>query len=83
MNFKPTMNRFRYPRNVPLVTPKAAISKDMVKHGFRFVGLVILYSFMQAAGWTIDHLVDCFRHGWLRIKLAKCLEKCRQTPFVD
>ncbi|XP_022993235.1 uncharacterized protein LOC111489316 [Cucurbita maxima] len=64
MNFKPTINRFRYPRNVPLRSPKAeAISKDMVKRGFRFVGPVIVYSFMQAAGLTIDHLVDCFRHG--------------------
>ncbi|CAK9316788.1 unnamed protein product [Citrullus colocynthis] len=64
MNFKPTVNRFRHPRNVPLRSPKAeAISKDMVKRGFRFVGPVIVYSFMQAAGLTIDHLVDCFRHS--------------------
>ncbi|XP_038892395.1 DNA-3-methyladenine glycosylase 1 [Benincasa hispida] len=64
MNFKPTINRFRHPRNVPLRSPKAeAISKDMVKRGFRFVGPVIVYSFMQAAGLTIDHLVDCFRHS--------------------
>ncbi|KGN52002.1 uncharacterized protein LOC101218195 [Cucumis sativus] len=64
VNFKPTINRFRHPRNVPLRSPKAeAISKDMVKRGFRFVGPVIVYSFMQAAGLTIDHLIDCFRHG--------------------
>ncbi|KAF5954186.1 hypothetical protein HYC85_007042 [Camellia sinensis] len=51
-----------YPRNVPLRSPKAeAISRDLLKHGFRFVGPVIVYSFMQAAGMTIDHLVDCFR----------------------
>ncbi|GAV82975.1 Adenine_glyco domain-containing protein, partial [Cephalotus follicularis] len=64
VNHKPMINRFRHPRNVPLRTPKAeAISKDLLKHGFRFVGPVIVYSFMQAAGLTIDHLVDCFRYN--------------------
>ncbi|XP_002514580.2 DNA-3-methyladenine glycosylase [Ricinus communis] len=64
VNYKPTINKYKYPRNVPLRTPKAeAISKDLLKRGFRFVGPVIVYSFMQAAGLTIDHLVDCFRHG--------------------
>ncbi|CAN4122006.1 unnamed protein product [Withania somnifera] len=63
VNYKPIINRFRHPRNVPLRTPKAeTISKDLLKKGFRFVGPVIVYSFMQAAGMTIDHLVDCFRH---------------------
>ncbi|XP_009595131.3 uncharacterized protein LOC107765923 [Nicotiana tabacum] len=63
VNYKPIINRFRYPRNVPLRTPKAeTISKDLLKRGFRFVGPVIVYSFMQASGMTIDHLVDCFRH---------------------
>ncbi|XP_019149923.1 PREDICTED: uncharacterized protein LOC109146729 [Ipomoea nil] len=63
VSYKPVINRFRYPRNVPLRSPKAEIiSKDLVKRGFRFVGPVIVYSFMQAAGMTIDHLVDCFRY---------------------
>ncbi|KAK1425551.1 hypothetical protein QVD17_20905 [Tagetes erecta] len=62
VNYKPTINRCRHSRNVPLRTPKAeAISKDLLKHGFRLVGPVIVYSFMQAAGMSIDHLVDCFR----------------------
>lgn len=64
MNYKPMINKFRHPRNVPLRSPKAeAISKDLLKRGFRFVGPVIVYSFMQAAGLTIDHLIDCFRFG--------------------
>ncbi|KAJ9140610.1 hypothetical protein P3X46_031238 [Hevea brasiliensis] len=64
MNYKPVINRYKYPRNVPLRSPKAeAISRDLLKRGFRFVGPVIVYSFMQAAGLTIDHLVDCFRYG--------------------
>ncbi|KAK3039775.1 hypothetical protein RJ639_027088 [Escallonia herrerae] len=62
VDYKPIINRHRYPRNVPLRAPKAeAISKDLLKRGFRLVGPVIVYSFMQAAGMTIDHLVDCFR----------------------
>ncbi|KDO70261.1 hypothetical protein CISIN_1g021082mg [Citrus sinensis] len=64
VNFKPMINKFRYPRNVPLRSPKAeAISRDLLKRGFRLVGPVIVYSFMQAAGLTIDHLVDCFRYS--------------------
>ncbi|KAJ7943286.1 putative DNA-3-methyladenine glycosylase [Quillaja saponaria] len=64
VNHKPVINRYKYPRNVPLKTPKAeVISKDLIKRGFRFVGPVIVYSFMQAAGLTIDHLVDCYRHS--------------------
>ncbi|XP_009774528.1 uncharacterized protein LOC107772432 [Nicotiana tabacum] len=63
MNYKPIINRVRNARNVPLRTPKAeAISKDLVKRGFRLVGPVIVNSFMQAAGMTIDHLLYCFRH---------------------
>ncbi|GAA0147169.1 hypothetical protein Leryth_009976 [Lithospermum erythrorhizon] len=63
VNYKPVINKFRHPRNVPLRSAKAeAMSKDMQKHGFRFVGPVIVYSFMQAAGLTIDHLVDCYRY---------------------
>ncbi|KAK7339045.1 hypothetical protein VNO77_19688 [Canavalia gladiata] len=48
VNHKPTLNRY----------PKVeALSKDLVKRGFRFVGPVIVHSFMQATGLTIDHLV--------------------------
>ncbi|KAL6969666.1 DNA-3-methyladenine glycosylase I [Sarracenia purpurea var. burkii] len=64
VDYKPMINRYRYPRNVPLRSPKAeAMSRDLLRRGFRFVGPVIVYSFMQAAGMTIDHLVDCFRFG--------------------
>jgi DNA-3-methyladenine glycosylase I len=40
-----------------------AMSKDLVKRGFRFVGSTICYAFMQAVGMVNDHLVACFRHG--------------------
>ncbi|KAK9276098.1 hypothetical protein L1049_005629 [Liquidambar formosana] len=62
VNDTPIINRYRYPRHVPLRSPKSeAISRDLLKRGFRLVGPVIVYAFMQAAGMTIDHLVDCFR----------------------
>ncbi|URD92544.1 Methyladenine glycosylase [Musa troglodytarum] len=64
VNRKPLVNRYKYPRSVPLRTPKSeAISKDLVRRGFRLVGPVIVYSFMQAAGIAMDHLVGCFRFG--------------------
>ena len=62
LNHKPIVSKFRYPRQVPVKSPKAdVISKDMVRRGFRGVGPTVIYSFMQAAGLTNDHLVSCFR----------------------
>ena len=62
MNYKPIVSRFRYPRQVPVKTPKAdSISKDLVRRGFRCVGPTVIYSFMQVAGVTNDHLTSCFR----------------------
>ncbi|KAI4344295.1 hypothetical protein L6164_011541 [Bauhinia variegata] len=62
VNHKVMVSRFRYPRLVPVKTPKAdVISKDMVRRGFRGVGPTVVYSFMQAAGLTNDHLISCFR----------------------
>ncbi|KAF9662746.1 hypothetical protein SADUNF_Sadunf18G0086300 [Salix dunnii] len=62
VNYKPIVSRFRYPRQVPEKTPKAdAISKDLVRRGFRSVGPTVIYSFMQVAGITNDHLISCFR----------------------
>ncbi|CAL1414951.1 unnamed protein product [Linum trigynum] len=62
VNNKPIVNRLRYPRQVPVKSPKAdAISKDLVRRGFRSVGPTIVYSFMQSAGITNDHLIGCFR----------------------
>ncbi|XP_020592361.1 uncharacterized protein LOC110032912 [Phalaenopsis equestris] len=64
VNHKPMVNKYKYPKSIPLRTPKAeAISKDLVRRGFRLVGPVIVYSFMQAAGMSVDHIVDCFRFG--------------------
>ncbi|KAH7547480.1 uncharacterized protein LOC107407231 [Ziziphus jujuba] len=62
VNHKPIIGQFRYPRQVPVKTPKAeVISKDLVKRGFRSVGPTVIYTFMQVAGLTNDHLISCFR----------------------
>ncbi|GAB2226512.1 hypothetical protein Droror1_Dr00022322 [Drosera rotundifolia] len=71
-DYKPIINKYRYPKNVPLRSPKAEIiSKELIRHGFRLVGPVITQSFIQAAGMTIDHLVDCFRYSE-SVRLAEC-----------
>ena len=62
VNNKPIVSQFRYPRQVPAKSPKAEfISKDLVKRGFRSVGPTVIYTFMQVAGLTNDHLIGCFR----------------------
>ncbi|XP_052154294.1 uncharacterized protein LOC127772304 [Oryza glaberrima] len=62
VNNKPILSRFRYPRQVPVKTSKAdAISKDLVRRGFRSVGPTVVYTFMQVSGMTNDHLISCYR----------------------
>ncbi|KAL8056311.1 hypothetical protein ABFX02_04G111300 [Erythranthe guttata] len=63
VNYKPIAGNFRYSRQVPIKTSKAdTISKDLVRRGFRGVGPTVVYSFMQVAGITNDHLINCFRY---------------------
>src|SRR5262245_9807266 len=60
------INRFNKISQVPARTTESdAMSKDLKKRGFRFVGSTICYAYMQAAGMVNDHLVTCFRHGEL------------------
>lgn len=60
---KPVRNRWQARGQVPASTPVSdRMSKDLKKHGFRFVGTTICYAFMQATGMVNDHLVECFRH---------------------
>ncbi len=60
---KPRVNRFEALSQVPATSPESdAMSKDLKKRGFAFVGSTICYAFMQAAGLVNDHLVTCFRH---------------------
>jgi DNA-3-methyladenine glycosylase I len=60
---KPRLNRFRALSELPAQTAESlAMSKDLQKRGFRFVGPTIAYAFMQAAGLVNDHTIDCFRY---------------------
>jgi DNA-3-methyladenine glycosylase I len=60
----PKQNHWRTMQDVPSKTPQAeALSKDLKRHGFTFVGPTICYAFMQATGMVNDHTVDCFRHA--------------------
>jgi DNA-3-methyladenine glycosylase I len=64
---QPKQNRWRYPGDVPARTAESdAMSKDLVKRGFTFVGSTICYAFMQATGMVNDHVRGCFRCGELR-----------------
>ena len=59
---KPLVNTWRAPKQVPASTPESdAMSKDLKKRGFTFVGTTICYAFMQAVGMVNDHLTSCFR----------------------
>jgi DNA-3-methyladenine glycosylase I len=60
---RPRNNRLRDPNQLPARTEQSdAMSKDLAKRGFTFVGSTICYAFMQATGMVNDHLVSCFRH---------------------
>jgi DNA-3-methyladenine glycosylase I len=64
---EPKQNTRRSMKEVPARTPESdAMSQDLKRRGFKFVGSTICYAFMQAVGMVNDHLVDCFRHGQLR-----------------
>ena len=57
------MNKWKGLGDVPAKTEISdAISKDLRKRGFNFVGSTIMYAFMQATGMVNDHLVSCFRY---------------------
>ena len=59
----PKRNTFRDLRELPASTPQSdAMSKDLKKRGFRFVGTTICYAFMQAVGMVNDHEMTCFRY---------------------
>ncbi|HEX9963295.1 MAG TPA: DNA-3-methyladenine glycosylase I [Pyrinomonadaceae bacterium] len=60
---KPIVNGWKTMSEVPAKTPISdALSKDLKKRGFNFVGSTIMYAFMQACGLVNDHLVSCFRY---------------------
>ena len=59
-------------QEMPATTKESdALSKDLKRRGFKFVGSTIMYAHMQAVGMVNDHLVSCFRH-------KECAELARQ-----
>ena len=61
---RPIRNRWKSLKEIPASTAASdAMSRDLIKRGFKFVGSTICYAFMQAIGMVNDHTVDCFRHG--------------------
>ena len=64
---EPLVNRWKTLQEIPAQTAESkAMSKDLKKRGFRFVGPTVCYAFMQACGLVNDHTVDCFRHREVR-----------------
>ena len=60
---RPKVNSWKRLRDIPAATPESqAMSKDLIRRGFRFVGPTICYAHMQATGMVNDHLVSCFRY---------------------
>ena len=71
VDVEPKQNKFRKMSDVPATSPESdALSKDLKKRGFKFVGSTIMYAHMQATGLVNDHVVTCFRHKECRA-LAK------------
>lgn len=61
---KPKKNAWKALKEIPSRTAESdAMSKDLLKRGFKFVGSTICYAFMQATGMVNDHAVDCFRYN--------------------
>ena len=63
---KPKVNAWKTQQQVPARTPQSdAMSKELLRRGFKFVGSTICYAFMQAVGMVNDHLVSCYRYSEL------------------
>ncbi|MEQ8925535.1 MAG: DNA-3-methyladenine glycosylase I [Fulvivirga sp.] len=61
---KPIVNHWKEMKDCPATTKESdALSKDLKKRGFKFVGSTVIYAHMQACGLVNDHLTTCFRHS--------------------
>ena len=69
---RPVHNAWRRSKQVPARTDASdAMSRELKRLGFKFVGSTICYAFMQASGMVNDHLVECFRHNQVRALAAR------------
>ncbi len=63
---KPIKNKFKSLKEIPATSKESdAMSRDLIKRGFKFVGSTICYAFMQAVGMVNDHQTNCFRYNLL------------------
>jgi len=63
VNHQPINNQVKSMKEAPATSPESdALSKDLKKRGFKFVGSTIMYAHMQACGLVNDHLINCFRY---------------------
>lgn len=70
VNGKPIINSWKSTKEVPATSLESdALSKDLKKRGFKFVGSTIMYAWMQACGLVNDHTIDCFCYGKNRQEL--------------
>jgi DNA-3-methyladenine glycosylase I len=76
----PRVNAWRLLAQVPARTPESdAMSADLKRRGFKFVGSTICYAFMQAVGMVDDHVVDCFRYA----QISGIIPAGRRRPASD
>ena len=65
---RPVQNQWKKPQEIPARTQESdALSEDLKKRGYKFVGSTICYAYMQAVGMVNDHLLDCFRHSQISL----------------
>ena len=70
VNGQPLTSSWTSLSEVPATTPESdALSQDLKKRGFKFVGSTIMYAYMQAVGMVNDHVTDCFRYEPLRLEM--------------
>jgi DNA-3-methyladenine glycosylase I len=72
VNDRTILNRRKSPRQIPATTPESdALSRDLKRRGFSFVGSTVMYAHMQACGLVNDHTTDCFRYAEIVRKYAQ------------
>src|SRR5262249_59512932 len=76
------VGNWRTLKEVPARTPESdALSRDLQRRGFRFVGSTICYAFMQAVGLVNDHTADCFRFS--AVKEPQRAQRAQRTPIAE
>jgi DNA-3-methyladenine glycosylase I len=69
VNNKPIVNKCKSLSEIPATTKESdALSKDLIKRGFKFVGSTVIYAHMQACGLVNDHLIDCWKYKHVKSK---------------